>query len=441
MKASLAQRLLITALVILVAFLGLAALALESAYRQSLETALEERLKTYIYALLADADEDASGKLVMPPSLSTPGFNQTDSGLLAQIISNDNKYEWVSTSSLGVMKHFINKASPGEVRHRSDGNFQIIDYGIAWEDADGKLIEYTLSVAQDRTPHEQQVSAFRTSLAWWLGGSGTLLLLIQFVLIRWGLRPLHSIARQVKDIEGGKSEKLEGTFPAELVPLTDNLNALIHHTQLRQERTRNSLADLAHSLKTPLAVMNASINEIGNTEQQSLLYNQLERIDEIISYQREKASVAGTSLITKFIDILPVIERINKSLQKAYAVKNIGSDIKVRENLRLKIDEGDLYELLGNLMDNAYKHAKSSIRIQAVSSDGNMNIYIEDDGPGIEPKEQDRILNRGERADEQYPGQGIGLSVVNEIVRQYQGSLDLGRSELGGLKTSINFNK
>lgn len=438
MKGSLTKRLLLTALVILTAFLGLSGIALEAAFRESAETALQEKLTAYIYSLLASAEEDKSGKIQMPEMLSTPDFNQTDSGLIAQISGDQGLYQWHSASSLGQLRRFGQQIAHGQQRFRQIKNYQILDYGIAWEDIRGNAVEYSVSIALDRGVHEAEILAFRTSLWWWLGGGGTLLLLMQFLLIRWGLMPLRPLAEQINAIQQGRSDKLQGNFPAELTPLTQGLNALIQQSQVRQERIRNSLSDLAHSLKTPLTVLNGSINQLPDSEQKQVMGQEIQRINEIVSYQRQRAAVVGTSLITGPIALQTLIARITQSLDKAHADKAVHCDIRLTNDVSVTIDEGDCYELFGNLLDNAYKHCHSKVQIDHNKYAAH-SISIEDDGKGIAQSEIERLLRRGERADQQHPGQGIGLAVVREIVRQYQWQLELTQSDLGGLCVIIRF--
>jgi two-component system, OmpR family, sensor histidine kinase PhoQ len=445
-KLSIHQRLLLAASLVLTAFLGFTGAALDKAFRAATEEALQAKLFSSVYALLAAADEGKDGELNMPSALTDPRFNRPDSGLYAQVLAEQGSYQWHSGSALGRSLTFARRVSPGESLVQRldlpDGeSLMSLSFGVAWEDFQGHELHYTLAVAEDLKPLLEQVSAFRNSLFLWLGGAALLLLLAQGWVLRWGLRPLRQVAEALKEIESGHTDRLEGRYPRELSPLTSNINSLISHAAARQQRYRDSLGDLAHSLKTPLAILQGLADQATPVQeaQQALLSEQVMRMNQIIGHQLQRAAAAGRTSLTRNLPLKPLVNRIADSLSKVYADKAIAWHIELPASLSFQGDEGDLMELLGNLMENACKFGQRQVRVQGGAGQG-LWLSVEDDGAGIADDQADAVLLRGQRADQQIPGQGIGLAVVMDIVKAYGGKLHIGRSDsLGGAAINLSF--
>lgn len=300
-------------------------------------------------------------------------------------------------------------------------------------------LEYVLSIGVDRTAIEKQEDQFQQTLTQWLGGLGLLLLLSQMALIRWGLKPLQNIAKGIHAIEQGKQDQVTGSVPKELSHLVEAINSLIRHGKSQQEHMRNSLADLAHSLKTPLAILRGSHSDTNVEQIHQLIDEQTNNIDQSISYQRQKAAITGNSRLNQSITFRPIIERICQGLQKIHHDKAISCQQAIGEELNYRADQGDMYELFGNLLDNAFKHCNQQIKVHAQTNLTSLIIIIEDDGEGIDEHDRKRILKRGERADQKNPGQGIGLAVVNEIMLQYLGEIKINQSAMGGTSIHLHF--
>ena len=439
---SLHLRLVCAASLILVAFLGLTGWALDRAYRESAENALQKQLQGQVYALLAAADEDEQGRMRLPDSLPDPRLSNPDSGLYAQITGEAGNYQWQSASLVGQSLNLIQNSPPGEWRYQKpthERNLYTVNFSIIWEDKSGTEQIYTLAVGGTAAPLLSQIKDFRTTLWGWLGGVALLLLLAQGVVLHWGLKPLRTVARELRRIESGKAERLSGGYPSELQRLTGNINSLLHHSQASQERYRNSLGDLAHSLKTPLAVLQGAAASQEGRQLQAILKQQLPRMNEIVQHQLQRASATGQTLLTKAIPIAPLIPKIIQALDKLYQDKGITHTISIEEQAHFWGTEGDLMEILGNLLENAYKYGKTQVSISAAQAEEALIICIEDDGPGIAADKIDSVMKRGQRADEQQPGQGIGLSAAHEIIHLYQGRLEISKSKLGGAKITLTF--
>ncbi len=444
-RLSIHQRLLLAASLVLTAFLGLTGLALDKAFRSAAGEALQARLYSSVYALLAAAEEGEAGALKMPPVLTDPRFNRPDSGLYARVVGQQTGYHWESASGVGRELGFVRRMAPGEAkieRVELPGNEAVmsLNFGVVWEDFNGRELGYTLMVAEDLAPQLEQVAAFRNTLMLWLGGAAVLLLLAQGLVLRWGLSPLRQVAEALTDIESGHSEQLEGSYPRELSPLTSNINSLIRHAQARQQRYRDSLGDLAHSLKTPLAILQGLADQADpvQREQQRLLSEQVGRMNQIVGHQLQRAAASGRTSLTRHLPVGKVVGRLADTLSKVYADKNVVWQIQIPETLGFKGDEGDLMELLGNLMENACKYCRGRVRVSGDLDGGRLCLSVCDDGAGIPADEAEAVLQRGHRADQQQPGQGIGLAVVMDILKAYGGRLEIGRSEaLGGAAITL----
>lgn len=434
---SIRRRMLLISTLLVFAFVGAAGWSLNTAFREQSKTALIERLQAHIYTLLATAKEDRYGRLRMPKLLADPLFNQPDSGVYAIISGEQGQYNWQSGSLLGRSLPPPEPLTTGKTREHSTGRLLVLDQAIAWDDYQGNPVPYILRIAVDTANLREQQKDFQGTLWTWLGTLGALLLAVQLLAVRWGLSPLQQLARHIRRIEQGHAEHLPEDTPVETRPLVDAVNSLIGQAQARQSRTRHSLADLAHSLKTPLAILRGLTPEL-NESQQQLIEEQVSRIDEILSYQRQKAAVSGSAPLLPPVAVLPIVERLGRSLEKLNRDRPIEIQVDIPGDFSLKIEPGDLMELLGNLLENAFRHATRRVRISAESAQAN-TITVEDDGEGIPEGLSDTLLQRGIRADQQHPGQGIGLAVVSEILSQYGATIRIESSPLGGARFVLTF--
>ncbi len=447
---SLHSRLLLAATLVLAGFIGATGLALDKAFRVSAKASMQDRLQSYIYALLAAADEDDGGRMIPPQEIPEPRFSKPDSGLYAMIAGPDGRPLWHSRSLAGRSISMVQQQSPGqrEFRRLTQAGMELyaISFGVAWEDYASSEELYTFAVAEDTAAFEEQIDSFRMSLWSWLGGMAVVLLLAQGLILRWGLRPLRSVESDLQRIEQGTAEHLDGTYPKELTGLTSSLNSLIEHGKLVQTRYRNSLDDLAHSLKTPLAIMQSfcegKSEQIG--QQRALIREQVERMDGIIDHQLQRAAVSGRVTLARSVPLQHVLERLVRTLRKVYREKQVDVRLDLEPGATFYGDEADLTEALGNLLENAYKYCAGQIRVcvrydRKTASGHGLEITIEDDGQGIDPEMIDTVLQRGKRMDETVPGHGIGLSMAQEIIAVYGGELDIGSSSLGGALLRIHF--
>ena len=448
MKAplSIRSRLVAGGFLVLLAFLAFAGWAVQQAYADSLRTQRFARLQTTVYLLMAGAELDATGSLVMPPSLAEPRLSLLGSGLYANVSNLDKGEEWQSASTVGLNLPFQRHQTTGEWRLETVAApatlridkptaglaFLAATYAVKWS-TNNKDAPLVFSVLEDKAEFDQEVSAFERTLWSWLIGTGLLLLLTQTLLLRWGLRPLGQVAREIQHIEQGVKTHVEGNYPRELVGLTHNLNLMIDQERARQTRYKEALDDLAHSLKTPLAAMRASLDE--PTALANIVNQQVTRMDDIVRHQLGRAGAAGATRFAPHLALAPVLFRIRDTLAKVYAEKNLSFTIDCPPNLSWQITEGDAFEMLGNVLDNAAKWAKSEVAVTVSLERDRLCIRITDDGPGfIDPQAGQ---TRRVRLDETVPGHGIGLAVVRDLVASYQGELTISRAPSGGAQLDI----
>ena len=440
---SLNKRMILSASFVLAIFIVLTAWGLDRAFYDSARSARQERLLGQLYLLIAAAEVDSKGRLSVPVTLSEARFSMPGSGLYAFVTDRNGTRVWNSISALGQAAPFATKLAAGNKRFekRADqiGNIYFVQsLGVNWA-VGQQHFAFTFSVSEDLAEFNAQIYQYRQSLWGWLAALAVLLLLVQAAVLRWGLRPLRVVARDLNAIESGRQEKLQGNYPKEIKPLTDSLNSLIQHEHAQQIRYRNALSDLAHSLKTPLAVMRGALSS-DKASLPATVEEQVERMDDIVAYQLQHAATAGTTkLMAAPIPILPIAEKIITALHKVHHEKGVSTKIRIASSVTFPGDEGDLMELLGNLLDNAFKWCSKSVQISAVAEQGQLIVIVEDDGAGIAPSQAENLLQRGVRADEAVPGHGIGLAIVRDIVAAYEGSLTVGRSSLGGAAVTLDF--
>jgi two-component system sensor histidine kinase PhoQ len=435
-QPSIRTRLILGASLVLVAFVAFAGAALQRAHADSVRAAHYGRLQGTIYLLLAGAELDASGALTMPPSMAEPRLSLPGSGLYASIFNPDRGEAWQSASTVGVSPPFLRDVPVGEWRYDTvqgaGSAFLAAAYGVKWA---GQKLEapLVLSVLEDKRNFDRELRAFRRTLWSWLVGVGLLLLLTQTLLLSWGLAPLQRVAQEISRIENGEQAEVEGHYPPEIAALTGNLNTLIKQERVRQTRYKEALSYLAHSLKTPLAVLRNALAVPGELPQ--AVAQQVTRMDDIVQHQLGRAGASGSARFAPYLVLAPVVQRICDSLGKVYADKELVFTIDCPPDLSWRIDEGDAFEMLGNVLDNAAKWARARVNVALRRESDALKIRVDDDGPGFSDTRS--ILQLHVRADEKVPGHGVGLAVVNDLVASHQGELALSRSDWGGARLDI----
>ncbi|MCC5793220.1 MAG: hypothetical protein JJT85_00610 [Chromatiales bacterium] len=417
---------------------------LDFVFRRSAEQAARDLLEIQVFALIGAAMPDAEGELMIPLSQLDPRLRQPGSGLYAEIRDGDGSLLWRSPSAVGLSLGASVDLGAGRQyfarRVLADGQAAlVIGLGISWELGPDLSPAFSVFAAEDLAPYERQLATFRRQLSGWFTAVMLLLLGALWLALRAGLGPLRRMRREIAAVQAGRLPALGERYPRELAGVTQALNALLSAERRRMQRYRNSLADLAHSLKTPLAVARTEL-EAGQPDRGRLVA-EVERMQAAVDWQLRRAAATGPSTLSpQAVSLAPVAESIAASLDRLHAARGIRSRLDIPPGLSCLVEEGDLYELLGNLMDNAWKWARGEVEVSALRSpSGLLRITVADDGPGIPGSQRDRVLVRGVRIDQSGvpAGHGIGLAVVREIVDLYQGELAIGRSPAGGTSITV----
>jgi two-component system sensor histidine kinase PhoQ len=446
---SITLRLFLSECLVLIAFFTLVVLTFDYVV---IEGFANDRLQTFMSSFEKDVQEavaqsNETAKFKMPEHFREGRFGDAAADVYG-FVSYDQKEIWRSPS---VDKNLPHIKPPNDLSR--DQSFflkddtkskrrYVLHKRLTLKNADNQDTDYTLTVSEGDLFASTQLDKLNESLTQSMTVLGLALLVVRFLVLRAGLKPLRTIVADLEAIDEGKKELLNGQYPTELQGIVSNLNAFITHERVRLERHRHHLADLAHSLKTPLAILRGCTENFN--DQKDTVNEQITRMDDIITYQLQRASVKVEHTVIKHVDVCTVIEKIHTSLSKVYLDKNIQFDISIPEHCFVYCEEGDLYEIVGNLMDNACKWCNQRVKVSIELSprkdrrNYSLLLHIEDDGAGIPVGQFNQILKRGTRADENIHGHGIGVSVVNEIINLLGGKLDGGKSKaLGGMDWRI----
>ena len=454
---SIRSRLIIASCLLLPLVCGLLAWTLDKAYSSSLEQGQQRQMMLQAYALIAAAEIDNS-TLWLPEQMSDDRLNQLSSDTFAIVTNEKFKTEGALWKSVSASDQLIEsfwqgkRLEAGQYEfsnlHIGQKDYFVLQYSVEWEDSLGQILPFQFIVFENRSASDQQLFEYRNTLWWWLGGIALLLVTLQLVILRWGLHPIGSVIDDLFAVQQGETENLAGRYPKELSLMTDSINQLIQHQAKQRERYRDTLANLAHSIKNPVAIISSTLDHAKDEAKQKNLPEQSwvdeideqnQRINQIVTYQLNRAVGGSAAPFNKAIQIKPVCEKIVSALKKVYADKSVLVTINIEQKASFRGEEGDLMELLGNLIDNAFKYGQQKISISARGSSSDLYLSIEDDGTSMTAKQKMQLVRRGERADTTIPGQGIGLAVVSDISSSYGGELILEDSNLGGLKVLLSF--
>ena len=440
---SLRSRLIVLAVILLTVSLGLVGFALDAAFQRSSEAGLQTRMESLVYLVLAATEVNDDGSLIFDDDPGDPRLRQPGSGIYA-IVSGEND-RWVSASSLGV-----DLPQPVQIRTGQNDFLQATDetgfyytfrYGVSWELPQNLLLPVTVSILVDPVELQPELQAFRTGLWQSLGLTGLILMLAQVILLALGLRPLQRITENISGIESGDLERLEGNFPKELEPLQRNLNLLLETEKANQGRYRNALDSLAHSLKTPLSVIRASLPSDGS-DKTVAMEGAVSDMQHLIATRLQRAAASSRSSNAPAVEVKTQLERLVLSLNRVYSQELINIDVMIDPELEFFGEQRDFLELTGNLLDNACKYGDGQVRISAQTLDAEdsrvgIRLQVDDNGPGIVEDKREQLLQRGVRGDERVEGDGLGLAIVLEIVSAYHGDIAITQSDLGGACVSV----
>ena len=457
LKAKIAPRLdslaarLIAAAVIWTAFgLATGGFFLSNAFRSAVQDNFDTALQVDLDGLIAAAEPDPQGGVVLEERFINRRFERVYSGLYWQITPLDPGQKTVQIS------HSLFDTSIRILNPRQDGN-------LTWGYADGpdnqrlrvlaRHVEfpitatarkddnraYTIMVAGDMAEVEAETNDFNGALIWAFTLLGVGLIIAIILQVRVGLLPLRRVRESLARIRDGKARRLEGRFPAEIAPLAGELNSLIQHSEEVVGRARTHVANLAHFLKTPLTVLSSEA-EAQPGPLADAVKRQVDSMRRQVDHYLARGRAAGTlDVLGNRTKVKAVLDDLARVLERIHEARGIEIDVNCPSELFFRGDRQDLEEMSGNLIDNACKWAKSRVVVTASpAGSAKWQLKIEDDGPGLAPENRERVLERGEKLDESVPGSGLGLAIVEDIAKLYGGSFDLGMSRLGGLEARLS---
>jgi signal transduction histidine kinase len=445
---SLAFRLFASAVAWTLVVLPATAILLISLYRTAIERNFDARLNLYLTNLVAATTAAGGTEPTAPANLGEPVFTIPFSGWYWQIKPLDGSPRplLVSDSLLDQqLKLPSQNAIPPDKtlarRAYSDGpeqqRLRILEREI--RPAGGHSTSYSYAVAGDAAEIARDLSEFTRLLVAALAVLGLGLLIATFFQVRFGLRPLRAIRQKLAEIRSGDAEKLEGKIPDEIKPLQQELNALIKSNREIVDRARTHVGNLAHALKTPLSV----ISNEARTHKGPLsdkVVEQAEIMRTQITHHLDRARVAArSSVIGDITDVDQVLQALKRTLDRIYGERGVNLVVGASAGLKFQGERQDFEEMVGNLLDNACKWAKSRVKADARRADGagRFTVTIDDDGPGLSKAELSKGVKRGQRLDESKPGSGLGLSIVADLAQLYEGRFELKPSPEGGLRAKL----
>jgi signal transduction histidine kinase len=452
---SLALRLFATSAAWTLLVLPLAGYIIYSLYREDVQLSFDAQLKKLLTQITIDSMSTTGDTPVMPPNLYEPLFEVTQSGWYWQIRPIDG-----APGRTLVSPSLATAVLPSPY----DRKFPTDDTGTRWMNVPGptgttiRILEfidspghdpantkYSIIVAGPLDWFEETIARFRTRLTTALALVGLGLLGVTVFQVRFGLLPLHRIERGLASIRSGEAERLEGQLPAEIEPLQTELNALIESNQDIIDRARTQVGNLAHALKTPLAVITNEARD-DETTLGSKVAEQAQLMRDQISHYLDRARIAARAgVIGRVTPLEQTAQSLIRAVERIHSEKGIALSVAIQPGAKFQGEKQDLEEMLGNLLDNACKWGKGRVyltatveTLQASSQRKQLRIAVEDDGPGLSAEQRAKIGKRGMRLDETKPGSGLGLSIVSDLAASYRGRLTLEASEHGGLKAVLS---
>jgi len=428
-----------------------AGIILTSLYRHNAETAFDDRMSVYLKTLIGNlATQDPALPFSDTGNLGEQRFELLYSGWYWQVRQIDAGPVVIASRSLfsdvldidnATGRQVVAGVTSGALVGPDKQSLRVLGQTVTF-DRDRK---FDVLVAGNAGDMENQIAGFRTSVILTLAVFAIGLIIATAVQIRWGLRPLDRARRGLADLRSGKQMRFEEALPAEIEPLVKELNALLESNQEIIDRARTQVGNLAHAIKTPLSVI---LNEARANrgplaakiaEQAEIMRNQ-------VNHYLDRARIAAqVNVIGAITDVSPAVTRLVRAMNRIHGDRGIEISCDGPNHARFKGEQQDLEEIVGNLVDNACKWARSKVTVatayaapEGEDDPGRLTILIDDDGPGLTAGEMEQATTRGKRLDETKPGSGLGLSIVTDLVALYQGTLRLERSPLGGLRAELN---
>ena len=450
---SLSTRLILSSAAVAVILLVAAALLLAALFQRALESNFDARLRAVLDSLLANVEVDSSGTPVLGRQLADPRFTLPLSGWYWQVKPVGGGLGADDLASESLLEKRLEGGSLVLSARDKDGiaTFYAADSNGAqlrgmeqvFKLSEGRA-EFSFLVAGNFDELKGEIGAFRRVLYLILGLLGAALLAANFLQVRYGLRPLQRLQVNLTTIREGKSDKLEGDFPDELLPVVEELNLLIQSNAAIIERARTQVGNLAHALKTPLSVLtNEAVAQQGPLSDKVLEQTHVMR-DQVSLYLDRARRAARAQSLGAVTEMQPVLDGLARTLQRIHRDRGIEVTVQCDHHLKFRGEKQDFEEMVGNLLDNASKWAKRRVDVnaevgKATAIQGRiwLTLTVDDDGPGLPADKRAEAMKRGRRLDESKPGSGLGLSIVTETAAMYNGSLTLDHAPNGGLRAML----
>ena len=447
-SGSLRTRLLVATLISLLMALSGAHWWLSSLFRDHVMRQFDQALIHHLDQLTARLEFGALGQpFINPRGLSDPRWDKPYSGLYWQVDrmrSDGQAREGVLRSrslwDVQLSLHVDELADGSLHTHEALGpqghGLRVVERSIAAEPSSQR---WRLLVAADAQEAMAAVDRFDGVLAASLAILRFLLALAALAQVAVGLSPLRAMQRSLQQVRGGRAQRLQGQFPSEVQPLIDDFNAVLDRHAQVVERARTQAGNLAHALKTPLAVLGNAARQAPGSELGTLVGEQVQVAQRHIQWHLARARAAAAHQMPgQRTELAPLLQNMVGVMKKVHASKPMQWTLDLPPpDWAFAGEAQDLQEMLGNLLDNAGRSARSLVQIRVQRDSQGLHILIDDDGPGIAPEQRQTVLQRGARIDESTPGSGLGLAIVVEVASLYQGSLELERSVSGGLSARL----
>lgn len=438
---TLASRLFILSSVAAVIGVIIVAFVISQEYRRNAEVRLNDVLIANVFNLMGTFEVDQSGKLMGLPDLGDSRYNLFDSGYYWSVQKVDDPSS--RTTSISLSNQQIKIPDTAELDRTFQRVFEI-------EDETGQMLQgleaqvflgegntlYSFRITANKSSLDEEISKFRSRLALILSIFAFSIVMATYLLVRLGLKPIARAVETLGLVRRGEATRVDGKYPDEIEPLIAQTNALIESNNTIVERARTQVGNLAHSLKTPLAIMQNELPKVPKA-QQAIFKEQVETMRNQVQVYLDRARIsARSSTSISNTELFPVLEKLSSVVSKLNRSTDIENNFD-DEGLIFEGEEHDLQEILGNLIENAAKYAHTSMKISASLKNNMLEIVVEDDGDGMSSQDIKKAEKRGGRVDEGKLGWGLGLSIVGDIVEEYSGQFKLSKSRMGGLKALV----
>ena len=435
---SLALRLVLAAACWIAAALLVGGILLSAVFRDYVERGFDTRLVVLLESLVAVTTLDSEGRPQLTRGLGEPRFDQPYSGWYWEIAVEGrpllrSRSLWDQTLPMS-NEPTTSEALSSNARGPEGEPLRLAEREFSLPGADHR---FRYGVAGDSTEIDEEVARFNTTLAWSLSVLGLGLIAALILQVRFGLQPLRRVRQAIIAVRTGRAQRLEGEFPVEISPLSNELNILLEHNAAVLERARTQVSNLAHALKTPLSVLTneaaVAVGPLAETVKRQTTAMR-RHVDHYLTRAR---AAAATRVLGARTEVAAVVEDLRRTLERIYAERAIRIETDLQPGLGFRGERQDLEEMLGNLIDNACKWAHSQVIVGTRTDGGRIVCTIDDDGPGLAEDQRVAVFDRGTRLDESVPGSGLGLAIVRDIAELYGGSITLERSPQAGLRAVL----